>query len=61
MKAMPSNELTDVFLHKMPTSLLLTVRQYDRTYVSVLAKEQFIEDGLQAGAKFSDLLNDFPS
>ncbi len=36
---MASNELTDVFLHKMPTSLLLTVRQYDRTYVSVLAKE----------------------
>ncbi|MGZ4938426.1 MAG: hypothetical protein ACXVJJ_00555 [Halobacteriota archaeon] len=36
---MEPNELTDVFLHKMPTSLLLTVRQYDRTYVSVLAKE----------------------
>ncbi len=36
---MTSNEFTDVFLHKMPTSLLLTVRQYDRTYVSVLAKE----------------------
>ncbi len=36
---MASNELTDVFLHKMPTSLLLSVRQYDRTYVSVLAKE----------------------
>jgi len=36
---MAPNELTDVFLHKMPTSLLLTVRQYDRTYVSVLAKE----------------------
>ncbi len=36
---MASNELTDVFLHKMPTSLLLTVRQYQRTYVSVVAKE----------------------
>ncbi len=36
---MVTNELTDVFLHKMPTSLLLTIRTYDRTYVSVLAKE----------------------
>ncbi|HYA33615.1 MAG TPA: hypothetical protein VEG65_06460 [Candidatus Bathyarchaeia archaeon] len=36
---MVANELTDVFLHKMPTSLLLTIRTYDRTYISVLAKE----------------------
>jgi DNA-binding MarR family transcriptional regulator len=36
---MVANELADVFLHKMPTSLLLTIRTYDRTYVSVLAKE----------------------
>jgi len=36
---MVANELFDVFLHKMPTSLLLTIRTYDRTYVSVLAKE----------------------
>jgi DNA-binding MarR family transcriptional regulator len=36
---MVTNELTGVFLHKMPTSLLLTIRTYDRTYVSVLAKE----------------------
>jgi DNA-binding MarR family transcriptional regulator len=33
------NELADIFLHKMPTSLLLTIRTYDRTYVSVIAKE----------------------
>jgi DNA-binding MarR family transcriptional regulator len=36
---MVTTELTDVFLYKMPTSLLLTIRTYDRTYVSVLAKE----------------------
>jgi len=36
---MVTSELADVFLHKMPTSLLLTIRTYDRTYVSVLAKE----------------------
>ncbi|MGZ4863225.1 MAG: hypothetical protein ACXV5H_05060 [Halobacteriota archaeon] len=36
---MVASELVDVFLHKMPTSLLLTIRTYDRTYVSVLAKE----------------------
>jgi DNA-binding MarR family transcriptional regulator len=36
---MVASELTDVFLYKMPTSLLLTIRTYDRTYVSVLAKE----------------------
>ncbi|MDD1725321.1 MAG: winged helix DNA-binding protein [Euryarchaeota archaeon] len=36
---MVASELEDVFLHKMPTSLLLTIRTYDRTYVSVLAKE----------------------
>jgi DNA-binding MarR family transcriptional regulator len=36
---MVGSELADVFLHKMPTSLLLTIRTYDRTYVSVLAKE----------------------
>ena len=36
---MVANELADVFLHKMPTSLLLAIRTYDRTYVSVLAKE----------------------
>jgi len=36
---MAANELAGVFLHKMPTSLLLTIRTYDRTYVSVLAKE----------------------
>ena len=36
---MVANELAGVFLHKMPTSLLLTIRTYDRTYVSVLAKE----------------------
>ncbi len=29
--------------------------------VSVVAKEQYIEEGLKAGYKFSDLLNDFPS
>ena len=36
---MAANELAGVFLHKMPSSLLLTIRTYDRTYVSVLAKE----------------------
>jgi DNA-binding MarR family transcriptional regulator len=36
---MVTSELADVFLHKMPTSLLLTIRTYDRTYVSILAKE----------------------
>ena len=36
---MVTSELAGVFLHKMPTSLLLTIRTYDRTYVSVLAKE----------------------
>jgi DNA-binding MarR family transcriptional regulator len=36
---MVTSELADVFLHKMPTSLLLAIRTYDRTYVSVLAKE----------------------
>jgi DNA-binding MarR family transcriptional regulator len=36
---MASNQLAGVFLHKMPTALLLTIRTYDRTYVSVLAKE----------------------
>ncbi|MGZ4918719.1 MAG: RraA family protein [Halobacteriota archaeon] len=29
--------------------------------VSVAAKEQFIEDGLRAGKRFSDLINDFSS
>jgi len=36
---MATSKLADVFLHKMATSLLLTIRMYDRTYVSVLAKE----------------------
>jgi len=38
-KAMVASELVDVFLHKMPTSLLLTIKQFERTYISVLAKE----------------------
>jgi len=36
---MVGSVLADVFLHKMPTSLMLTIRTYDRTYISVLAKE----------------------
>jgi len=36
---MVTSELANFFLHKMPTSLLLTVRQFERTYISVLAKE----------------------
>jgi predicted transcriptional regulator len=32
-------DLTDVFLHKMPTLLLLAVGGHARTYISVVAKE----------------------